>query len=84
MGFLVNLYILDRAFPEGLFMAFIQLKVQFLPVATKSPNDVPVVFQRDEPYIFSSLIKCPWCGNNYTGYRKKQKLKNGRSVMRPF
>lgn len=30
-----------------------------------------------EPYIFSSLIKCPWCGNNYTGYRKKHKLKNG-------
>lgn len=30
-----------------------------------------------EPYIFSSLIKCPWCGNNYTGYRKKQKLKSG-------
>lgn len=29
------------------------------------------------PYLFSSLIKCPWCGNNYTGYRKKQKLKNG-------
>lgn len=32
---------------------------------------------RYDPYIFSSLIKCPWCGNNYTGYRKKQKLKNG-------
>lgn len=30
-----------------------------------------------EPYIFSSLIKCPVCGNNFTGYRKKQKLKNG-------
>lgn len=30
-----------------------------------------------EPYLFSSLIKCPWCGNNYTGYRKKQTLKNG-------
>ena len=30
-----------------------------------------------ESYIFSGLIKCPWCGNNYTGYRKKQKLKNG-------
>lgn len=29
------------------------------------------------PYIFSSLIKCPICGNNYTGYRKKQKLKGG-------
>ncbi|MDE7046915.1 MAG: recombinase zinc beta ribbon domain-containing protein, partial [Lachnospiraceae bacterium] len=30
-----------------------------------------------DPYLFSSLIKCPWCGNNYTGYRKKHKLKNG-------
>lgn len=30
-----------------------------------------------EPYLFSSLIKCPWCGGNYTGYRKKQKRKNG-------
>ncbi len=29
------------------------------------------------PYIFSSLIKCPICGNNYTGYRKKHKLKCG-------
>ncbi|GFI47183.1 hypothetical protein IMSAGC019_02506 [Lachnospiraceae bacterium] len=29
------------------------------------------------PYIFSSLVKCPVCGNNYTGYRKKHKLKNG-------
>lgn len=30
-----------------------------------------------EPYLFSSLIKCPWCGNNYTGYRKKHTLKSG-------
>lgn len=30
-----------------------------------------------DPYLFSSLIKCPWCGNNYTGYRKRQKLMNG-------
>lgn len=30
-----------------------------------------------EPFIFSSLIKCPWCGNNYTGYRRKRTLKNG-------
>lgn len=30
-----------------------------------------------EPYIFSSLIKCPVCGNNFTGYRKKRPLKNG-------
>ena len=32
---------------------------------------------RYDPYIFSSLIKCPICGNNFTGYRKKQKLKSG-------
>lgn len=31
----------------------------------------------NEPYLFSSLIKCPWCGSNYTGYRRKQSLKNG-------
>lgn len=30
-----------------------------------------------EPYLFSSLIKCPVCGNNFTGYRKKQPLKSG-------
>lgn len=30
-----------------------------------------------EPYIFTSLIKCPICGNNFTGYRKKQNLKSG-------
>ena len=28
-------------------------------------------------YIFSSLIKCPICGNNFTGHRKKEHLKNG-------
>lgn len=30
-----------------------------------------------DPYLFSSLIKCPVCGHNFTGYRKKQSLKNG-------
>lgn len=34
-----------------------------------------------EPYLFSSLIKCPWCGCNYTGYRRRQKLKNGRESI---
>lgn len=32
-------------------------------------------------YIFSSLIKCPICGNNYTGHRKKQTLKNGNTSI---
>lgn len=34
-----------------------------------------------DPYIFSSLIKCPVCGNNFTGYRKKQKLKDGEESI---
>lgn len=34
-----------------------------------------------EPYIFQSLIKCPICGNNFTGYRKKQHLKDGTVSM---
>ncbi len=28
-------------------------------------------------YLFSSLIKCPICNNNFTGFRKKRPLKNG-------
>lgn len=30
-----------------------------------------------EPYLFSSLIKCPHCGTRLTGFVKKQKLGNG-------
>lgn len=32
---------------------------------------------RNRRYIFASLIKCPICGNNFTGHIKKQKLKSG-------
>lgn len=32
-----------------------------------------------EPYIFQSLIRCPVCGNNFTGYRKKRTLSNGET-----
>lgn len=30
-----------------------------------------------QPYLFSSLIKCPWCGSRYSGYRKKYKRRDG-------
>lgn len=28
-------------------------------------------------YLFSGILKCPYCGNNMSGFIKKQKLKNG-------
>lgn len=31
-----------------------------------------------EPYIFSSLIKCPYCGHNFAGYKHKTIKKNGK------
>lgn len=49
---------------------------QFYKIRQISVSKTSVAGQY-EPYIFSSLIKCPFCGNNFTGYRKKQKLKNG-------
>ncbi|MEG2822724.1 MAG: recombinase family protein [Lachnospiraceae bacterium] len=30
-----------------------------------------------EPYIFSGLLKCPYCGATLTGFKKRQTLKNG-------
>lgn len=36
-------------------------------------------------YLFSGIIKCPVCGNNMTGFLKKQKLKDGsRSMYRRY
>ena len=32
-------------------------------------------------YLFSSLIKCPVCNNNFTGFRKKQSLKDGKTSI---
>ena len=30
-----------------------------------------------EPYLFSQMIKCPYCGANFTAFKKKHKCKNG-------
>lgn len=33
----------------------------------------------NEKYIFSQLMKCPYCGATMTGFTKKQKLKSGNT-----
>lgn len=35
----------------------------------------------NEPYIFSSLIKCPFCGKNFSGYQHKTVKKNGKTYI---
>lgn len=30
-----------------------------------------------EPYLFSQLIKCPYCGKNFTGFKKRHKCRDG-------
>lgn len=30
-----------------------------------------------EPYLFSQMIKCPYCGTNFTGFKKRHKCKDG-------
>lgn len=36
---------------------------------------------KNEPYIFSSLIKCPFCGKNFSGYQHKTVKKNGKTYI---
>lgn len=38
----------------------------------------------NEPYIFSSLIKCPFCGKNLSGYQHKTAKKSGKTYIYPY
>ena len=38
---------------------------------------------KNEPYIFSSLIKCPVCGHNFAGYQHKTKKPSGKVYISP-
>jgi len=38
---------------------------------------------RNEPYIFSGLIKCPICGHNFAGYQHKTKKPSGKEYLSP-
>lgn len=40
-------------------------------------SDSKIIPHQVEPFLFSSLIKCPVCGKNMTGFVKRQHLKSG-------
>ena len=48
---------------------------QFQKIATVS--DSKIIPHQTEPFLFSSMIKCPVCGKNMNGFVKRQKLKSG-------
>lgn len=43
----------------------------------KEISDSKIIPHQTEPFLFSSMIKCPVCGKNMTGFVKRQKLKCG-------
>ena len=42
-----------------------------------STSDAKIIPHQTKPFLFSSMIKCPICGKNMSGFVKRQKLKNG-------
>ncbi len=43
----------------------------------RSISDSKIIPHQTEPFLFSSMIKCPVCGRNMNGFVKRQKLKSG-------
>lgn len=41
-------------------------------------SDAKIIPHQTEPFLFSSMIRCPICGKNMTGFVKREKLKSGR------
>lgn len=48
---------------------------QFRKIQTVS--DSKIIPHQTEPFLFSSMVKCPICGRNMNGFVKRQKLKSG-------
>ncbi len=48
---------------------------QFLKI--KSVSDSKIIPHQTEPFLFSSMIKCPICAKNMNGFVKRQHLKSG-------
>jgi len=42
-----------------------------------SVSDAKIIPHQTEPFLFSSMIKCPVCGKNMSGFVKRQHLKYG-------
>ncbi len=40
-------------------------------------SDSKIIPHQIEPFLFSSMIKCPVCGKNMGGFVKRQRLRNG-------
>ena len=43
----------------------------------QSVSDAKIIPHQAEPFLFSSMIKCPICGKNMNGFVKRQCLKSG-------
>lgn len=56
-------------------------KEQFLKI--RKIGNLKVYSGSNEPYIFSGLIKCPFCGHNFAGYQHKTKKANGKVYVSP-
>lgn len=56
-------------------------KEQFMKI--KEIGTLKVYTGQNEPYIFSGLIKCPYCGHNFSGYRHKTKKTSGKVYISP-
>ncbi len=48
---------------------------QFLHI--RQITDSKIITRQTEPYLFSSMIRCPACGKNMSGFTKRRRLKNG-------
>lgn len=48
---------------------------QFMKIAAVS--DSKIIPHQTEPFLFSSMIRCPICGKNMNGFVKREKLKSG-------
>ena len=49
----------------------------------KEVGNLKVYHGKNDPYIFSSLIKCPVCGHNFAGYQHRNIKKNGKKYIYP-
>ena len=49
----------------------------------KKTGSLKVYSGKNNPYIFSGLIKCPFCGHNFSGYQHKTRKPSGRVYISP-
>ena len=49
----------------------------------KELGDLKWYAGKNEPYLFSGIIKCPLCGHNFAGYQHKTKKPGGKTYISP-